>query len=360
MKANKLFKKLALSGVALGAAAVTLTATTFAWYTSNTSVEIQSISGMTEATAGSSDLYVARANTYANGTEIGRAVSQWGDFAAKVEPVLTGTKDSASNYENTLKPVSLNDDAGYQLLTGATTSTANGPLDTPVYANAVANNVYEYALCFRTGTASTEATPLYFSAFDFTTKKANAAVDMVAMASGQNTGISQPGVYWADLIKAMRLTVVTTEASVSENAQTHQSEIVVSSDSTKTSQVVYDLQDLVAAGDAHADKNIAEGGADAVGYLNKVLGYAFADPYKAQTVTYKGAGTKVTKGTAASEHAIAFTSIPTTGYVQVRFILWLDGWDEYCYDVMRQQEFEFSFTASTKATDAVIHEKQNS
>ena len=337
MKANKLFKKLALSGVALGAAAVTLTATTFAWYTSNTSVEIEKLSGATEATAGSSDIYVAVPTAYANGGGIGQAVDTWGGFTNKVTPILATLDDA--NKTRSLKPVSYDGATSYKTLAGATASGENTGLDTPTYGTATSNDVYEYAIAFRTGTASDAATPLYFKEFNLTSAKATGAVDMVALASGGSTGIAGNGKYWADLLKALKVTTEGTGGVVTYS---------VSSEAADTTSAVYDLQALVDS--THTDVNIADNGANAVGYVNQVLSYALSKPQ-----SYAGDGTAITKGAASQTDALAFTEIPTTGYVQVRFIFWLDGWDEYCYDVMRQQTFEFSFKATTAITEAVIH-----
>lgn len=62
MKKRSLITKLALSGVALAATAATLATSTYAWYTTNTSVEANQISGAT-ADAGEASIFISNTGT---------------------------------------------------------------------------------------------------------------------------------------------------------------------------------------------------------------------------------------------------------------------------------------------------------
>ena len=52
--------------------------------------------------------------------------------------------------------------------------------------------------------------------------------------------------------------------------------------------------------------------------------------------------------------ALTFLTIPATGSVEVVFTFWLDGWDEYCFDCMRQQGFNCSMNFSSSLTDVKV------
>ncbi len=360
MKANKLFKKLALSGIALGAAAVTLTATTFAWYTSNTTVEITQIQGMTEAKADGKDIYVMSAKTY--GTD-GHTPATWGDWGPKTDPVLATT--TGTTVSHALRPVSYVDGEAtpnkLAFVPMAGTKTPNTTEDSADYGkNTEADygnysnlNVYEYTLRFHV--ASNDANSLYFSEFNFATKIKDGYSDIIASNYGTGTGIDANGKYFADLAKALKLTVVYQALNGNDangGGATGDAETIT-----------FDLTNLVdyttGAGtdntkhnnntNPHVDWNITT--ADAVGYYNKVMKTALTAP---TGTDYVSAVSISKQDTATSQKAQKFADVTATGYVEVRFVFWLDGWDSYCYDCMRQQEFTFSFKADTNAEHSVI------
>lgn len=308
----KLRRKLLSAGFALGATALTLTTSTFAWYTSNTSVTTGNVSGVTSTEADTSSFYIAAAQLYDQANNY--AVSTVGSYTNKATPVLTGTTDKV------LTPVSYVDGTGatnkYLPLNGAEGASVT-------YGNYSANNIYEWVYRFRTGTAGT-AVDLYFKDFNFTTTLSSDAETLYALAYGDGTGISGAGAYFADLAKAMKLTIVETPMSDASTLG-----------STATTST-YSL----AAWASQADQNITS--ANAVGYYNTVLDTSIAKP-----ASYDSEIAAAKTGT-----AIKLATIPAdSGYVEVRFTLWLDGWDEYCYDICRFQEFELSFDVQKDTTN---------
>lgn len=325
MKANKLFKKLALSGVALGAAAVTLSATTYAWYTANTTATVEAITGMTEAKADGTDVYVSRAETY---TENALTGATWGGWGPKVTPICAGSS-------NVLKPVSYVDGAttpnkhAYVPMASATGSTVT-------YGAFAQTNVFSYSLRFHV--ATDEAASLYFKTLTFTPAKITSYSKVVASNFGGNTGIDAKGEYFADLAKALKLTVsyqALNGAAADGGATT----------GTAT-YTTYDLTDFA----VNADVNInSTTGADALGYYDSVMGTTLRG--NAPTGS-DYTGTEVALKKTGGTNPVAFAEVTATGYVEVTFTFWLDGWDSYCYDVMRQQKFDFSFTATVKAAEA--------
>lgn len=350
----KLRRKLLAAGFAFGATALTLTTSTFAWYTSNTEATVTSFSGATSATADTNSFYVAAAQTY--DADNGYAAKTFGSYLSKVNPVLT-EKDET----HVLVPVAYSG----KVTTPAKDSTPESTADTETsyvpfldtkhvdadddaepavtehdevrYGAYSAKNVYEYVLRFRKANSSNSATPLYFSAFNLTTAKKTGYTDQIALAYGGTTGIESAGAYFADLAKAMKLTIKVQNLKADSTAAAVEGFIA---DGVATS-TVYDLSSL----GSNNDLNISN--ANAVGYYNTVLNKQISG-----TAT---SGTAITKGTAGASNALAFASIPASGYVEVTFTFWLDGWDEYCYDIMQQQTFTFDFEASTSDAKSVIH-----
>ena len=93
---KKLTRKLFLSVASLGVCAATLVSTTFAWYTTNTSVDLGAISGMTETQSASNQLYIAAATGYDPLTKAATGFGSYGVSATPTPTVNTGI---------TLKPV---------------------------------------------------------------------------------------------------------------------------------------------------------------------------------------------------------------------------------------------------------------
>ena len=93
----KLRRKLLAAGFAFGATALTLTTSTFAWYTANNEVTIESINGATAAATDTS-LFVAAATSYASvDTNIsasapGAKVATQTVWSTKVTPVLVNSE----------------------------------------------------------------------------------------------------------------------------------------------------------------------------------------------------------------------------------------------------------------------------
>jgi len=320
MKANKLFRKLALSGVALGAAAVTLSATTYAWYTSNTTVTVDQITGMTQAKADGTDVYVSAAQTYND-----LAGATWGSWGPEVTPVVAGSA-------NVLKPVSYTDGTNK----GAYVPMASATGSTATYGTFDDTNVFSYALRFHV--ATDEASKLYFKTFNFTTDKSATYSKVVASNFGGTTGIDAKGEYFADLAKALKLTI---SYQALDGATANGGALTGSATST-----TYDLTTFF----KNADVNIAATGANALGYYDSVMGTTL-DGHAPAAADYTG--TEVALKKTGGTTAVDFATVTTTGYVEVTFTFWLDGWDSYCYDVMRQQKFEFDFTATVKENEGI-------
>lgn len=357
----KLRRKLLSAGFAIGATALTLTTSTFAWYTENTKVTVGQVSGRTSAEADSSSVYIAAAQTYNYDSTGTKAITPatWGIYSNEVAPVYTAGSMDSSVSTILLKPVSYVDNATgtavYLPLTGAATTTSNTTQKVaPVYGEYSDTNVVEFVLRFRTANAG-EATKLYWSKFNFA-NTASATTDycQIALANDtelkegeESTGIATASSYGFDIRKALKMTVTATDMS-------NNLEINTATSATKT--FVYDFESLNHPSYTYFTDVNAATSVNAVGYVNNVLGYKLSTPSGYLATTGDTAYTKKLQYATGLTTDTAYSpfTIPTTGYLQVKFTIWLDGWDEYCYDTCRRQGFTLDMGFTTTATEAII------
>lgn len=327
----KLKSKLIMSGVALAACAATLTSTTYAWYTSNTSVDVSNVSALTETAATGDQLYVAAAQTY---SETGVATG-FSTYSASATPKNIATT-------STLKPVYFNtSDKTYKPLTGESGTGAEEDPYVATYGDESSANVLEYVLRFRTTTTHDEEMPIYVSGITVTNTETYANAAQTALAYGGNTGIDALGAYNIDLLKAMKMDVYSI-AVTNENGATAAGGAVARSG--YSSVATYGLESFATNDNTNCDTP------NAVGYYNAVTGAHLVTP----TSNYN-AGTEVKTGTAGSTGAVSLFSIPgTSDYVEVRFVFYLDGWDSACYDVCRNQGFKVELSFSTASNENVL------
>lgn len=357
MKANKLFRKLALSGVALGAAAVTLTATTFAWYTQNNEVSVTSVSGLTTTEADTGSIYISAATHYTNATDLNVAATSWSTPGSSADPTKV--------VDGTLAPVNY---ADYKKLTGATIPDGGSTKTQAVYGNFSAGDIIQYRLRLRAATAGSEMA-VYLSdfqldAYKLTVANQNTTETKIAAKTDLPTqiglatsgGVTENTAYGADIRKALKMTVAEFDRNASgteEQGTTDASGYALAASRT----TVYGFTNYAVEDNALAAPQ--NGSIDALDYYNQVTGSALSRPahYFGQTsgenptdiaeVSLKKAESEA--GTLNSGTAQQFITIPATGYVEVLITFWLDGWDEYCFDVMRSQKF----TCSMKFTSSV-------
>lgn len=365
MKANKLFRKLALSGVALGAAAVTLTATTFAWYTSNTEADVTAVSGQTEA-KGADSLFISTAHSY-NGAEDGVTVATWNDYLATADPTMTGgssitLKPVYSNYGTAKIVNAVTGDTPVEAVEGRSYNeidkVTGDNKDVVSYKTEATSNFMEFVFRIRSSSALAADLPLYFSKFNITTAaQTGATITQIPLAVGADTvGIINNSAYGADLMKALKLDITTAEVTLGEGNTIPQNGTTtrLAGQSGEANQVT--TLGFEALGGS--DTNIKADGANAIAYYNTVMGTHIAAP-TGQNADYN-VGVETTK-TAAANKQLSFATLPkTTGtnpfsVLEVRFVLYLDGWDNYCYDIMQGQKVDFSFEITSTKDSAVLY-----
>ncbi len=325
----KLRRKLLAAGFAFGATALTLTTSTFAWYTTNTEVSVGSIEGATSATVDSTSIYIAAASTYAS-AEPGAAVADITKYSSSAAPVLVNSGTS-----HVLTPVSYAAVNTYNTMSAATGATS------PSYTAITSKEayIYEYVLRFQKPNA-TASTPVYVSGFTLTNSVGSATSAQVAMtyeAKSAGCGISAAGSYNVDMLHALKMTVSVTDLTADGT--------VPATPTTTTS--IYDLDSFA---DATKDSNVSTT-VNALTYYNSLVGTSLSVPdnYLSDATAFA-----VTTAAEANSTNSSFFAIPSTGYVEVRFQFWLDGWDEFCYDVCRQQGFTVGMQFSVSPAKSVL------
>lgn len=422
MKSN-LRRKLFMSLAATAACAATLTSTTFAWYTSNSSVTTDSVNAATESSVDTGSIYIAAATgynadkvasftnavysssaepllvsananknvvlkpVYYNGEKYlpqGSAVDKYvaygststapegGQVCYTVTPTDANITDSTSygavqgplyykSGDNYVKATGyVAGETYYTLAATETTVTGGGSLSGKyslskksemTYKAEAVENQMEFVYRLRTANAGT-ATPVYFKDFEVknttyapntTTLTLPTQTALVYNVSGglNSTGVDGAGSYSVDFLHALKMTMTVTPMSDADTL-----------DSTNAVTKIYNFDSMATAG-THTTAVSAT--SNAIGYYNAAVGANIEAPSTynsgdlAEVAVYATTGENHT-------NKLQF-EIPTTGYVEVRFVFWLDGWDEYCYDTCLLQSFQFStnFTVnSDEATGAFV------
>ena len=163
--------------------------------------------------------------------------------------------------------------------------------------------------------------------------------DNTTLGAGKNVGIENVGNYNVDMLHALKMTVAVTNLTATGSYETTP---------TVASTTVYDLDGFA---NTSKDTNIATT-ADALAYYNTVLGRNLQN----EDSTYLNGAKAIKTTTASSENASTskLFTIPSTGFVEVRFTFWLDGWDTFCYDTCQAQNFEVDMQFTTEKSKAVL------
>lgn len=340
---KKFGRKLFLSCVALAACATTLVSTTFAWYTSNTEVTLGAQNALSQTNADGDDILVSRALTYAAGSETGRAGDAWSEYSNNGTPVATDTV--------TLKPVYYNIvDKTYKTMESVENPESGDVANITYSDDSLSANVLEFRLRFKSQkTIATDAqkVSIYVSGITLTnTRQSVDASKVPADVYGEGTGVTGAGDYNVDILKAIKLNV--SSAAVTKTGDDY-------STGTFGNVATYGFESF-----GVGDTNI--GIANAIGYYNKALRAATGDkPIAVPSETNYNVGTETTKlVTASSSNAVKICEIGTSGYTEVIFVFYLDGWDNYCYNACRKQGISVALTFSSSANTSVLATVSNS
>lgn len=214
--------------------------------------------------------------------------------------------------------------------------------DTVEYATENSENFMEYVLRFKTTSDHLTAMPVYVSRISLI-NIGYAGAAQTALAYGDGTGIAGAGSYNADLLKALKMDVYVTPVS-NANGDGNQGAMV-----RYTEYDTYAFSSFSTVTDASGNLSTA----DAIGYYNEVTGAQLVRD--AHAANYEAGQELRTAAIASANGAHSLFSIPAnSNYVEVRFVFYLDGWDEYCYDVCRKQGFQLALSFSTSSSENVL------
>lgn len=321
----KLRNKLILSCAALAAVATTAFSTTFAWYTANDSVKATGITGKT-SNQDATLLLISK-------------TAQVGKWGAAVE---------INSSAVTLEPLEYNatDKAYYPWV-----SAENDVDDTAVTGGLTGSDKYiSFYLYFKSGSSqSLDVQIKTFNLRNTTGVTAQQTTPVLPTMSVLAEGTGATGnTYSVDMLKATNV-VITIENGTEVGATADSP--VVSASATRTA---YSCDSIAAAGttgtgaNAHTYyNNVKSLTTDAIPTDKESSEATLVDIQTLQTGNFKfalptGAGAQAAAATPALDNIL-----------MVKFDIYLDGWDTYCFDAVRKQTFaldmEFTGGAHTGA-----------
>lgn len=281
---KKLTRKLFLSVAALAVCATTLVSTTFAWYVSNSEASVDKITGSTAGTDVSGNLLVAKDKDGAPDA-FTQHLSLDVTLAA-AEALNPVTKATAEDAENSIAVGDWVDKDGNKVTTGT-------------------------AMTFSFWIMSTKDQTVNVSYLATNTTAADALKTQRAYTS-TGAPVSQGADFTIDAVNALRMQVVTTEATPVTKTlafdATHQGEATA------------------------ADAFTANTTGDANTYYYQLLG---TTPYGCNETT--GASVAAPTDTWETLSLVADTAVKLT------FTVWLEGTDADCFDSCISQTFDFQF-----------------
>lgn len=321
---KKLGKKLVLSSLSLGLAVVTLTTTTYAWYTSNTDVSANGMNG-----------------SIAGGSDVGLLISKDGSNFSTAINFTAADIEAFTHNGSLLEPLEYR-----------TTSKDLGGLQTGEDAVAAAKDhtYLQFSIYVKTtasefptneGVAATEI-PVYFKSLAIenttaTLPEYNILTDY-KVAGGASGWTSPKGKYAVDATRALNLGLAVGE----QQAQA----------STDIGATPLSLNNYVTP---VTEKGLATK-VDALDYYNAVMHGGDVDTSKFISRPAAYAPVELAKASAEGLTALKAVSITSleSAYEMV-FTIWLDGWDAYCFDACRGQDFSIDFELTTNAETAAVY-----
>lgn len=293
MKFTKLTKKLLLSALSLGLAVVTLTTTTFAWYTSSTEANATG-SGMASGTTDDSTLMISSNN---------KDWSQSAEF---------------EDLDALLKPVAWN---------GTKFVDVEGK-------DAASTDVFQFTLYFKTTKSVAAENPAAVKVYLNKILIANADKTLIKeydnLTDGKQANCPTSTTYSVDMVRALDM-------------------LIDNDDYELSNKFTYATDKESGFGEGNA--NI--GTADALAYYNAVMGSNNQKTRPTEpltnTVTLAGAD-----GSIADANFVEIGAMTATGgaaeyeVLPVTFTVFLNGWDAYCFDACRGQKFTLSLGFTTE------------
>lgn len=346
---KKLMRKLVLSSFALGLAVITLSTTTFAWYTSNTEVKANNIIGQS-STSGSDLLMITQKwdTTAQLPTEWGTTVNVTLDDLKKPENMLPVCYTTPSSYDDTTIFVDQN---GVDMTTGW----------------------IEFKLYFKLASAPT--TPgvqekLYLSSLVLTNEtKVDGILDLPSkdvLSSGQSHIFGSAvttSTYKVDVLRSLMVSYTSIQYVQSEEGglAIKQDGTNETTDSFKAGiwnpeKVAGSATRAVGAGDSLGNGNfnahkyynlVMEDGKDLTQTDKVDAGYT----YDAPVLGAKGSngGTQLEICSLPS----ADSATNANSYLEITFRIFINGWDLACFDACQGQKIQMNLGFTTVNNDAL-------
>ena len=293
MKKN-LTRKLALSAAAMGVAALSVTTTTYAWFTSNSDATASNVSG-TVRDAGEGNLLVST------------DAKNWGKTAT------FGTNT------NLLKPV---------------------------HVNAAANTYTD-----EKGTAVTDGTKSYTVYFNISNVAAGSSVHMKVNLDGFSAAVEQTLLADAgksEEAKAGKKVTVGLQDVLAMNIN-DVAEFPTGATATKTADITSPLSNK-----AYRYKAETEVAADAVTYYNNLLGEHISRPATGYTDQYDNTQTLMGATEATDFTLYTLGDDQRSAVFGLTFTFFIDGWDYQCFNAVAESSFAtgtFEFSVVAKPTN---------
>ena len=340
---KKLMRKLVLSSFALGLAVVTLTTTTFAWYTSNVEVKANNISGAS-ASAGSALLMISNDNAAI-------ADKKWSTTIDVTKYNTVPTDATVAATPNQLTPVKY----------ASSDSTLSG-ITLTTLTDVVSSGYIQFDLYFKMASGAGETRYLWLTGLTLSNQQALTSTlptkDVLAVnnayqdinpswtASGET---QYPSTYNVDIRRALLISAVST--SYTNNGTTA---------STK-SRKVFDPESL----NSYSDSLTGVTGFNAHAFYNHVMCSETTHSTTEQSnpkckciVVTEQKYEAVSLGTAADFAEQYLVELPAANletnknnYAKVTFTIFLNGWDLACFDACQGQNILASMTFGVGTTN---------
>ncbi len=309
---NKILRKLTLSAVTLGVAALSLTTSTYAWFVSNDDVTASTVSGTTKVA--DSNMLISTKNDTRSGYTI-----------AGKECVLTSV-DADVN----LTPVEAS---------GATAATATfkkaGDTVGQFTTDAAATDVLHYEVIFyMSDLAANNTLTAKFKGFTGGTGTQYLLVD----ASSEEGGAKAGDTISVDLLDVLSLRVESSVLTQSEYSAYGISDTIAEAAQPTISENTTKYYRYNSESDT-VKVNGSNKKADALTYYNNVFTTSTAsrpNPYKP---TYEGTALSSTKDNTLANSITLFDLTPKNGgvrkgYVKTDLYFFIDGWDKQCFSAV--------------------------
>lgn len=296
---KKLTRKLLLSSFALALALVTLTTTTFAWYTTNNTVDASGVVGKTQ-----------------------------GGVTTSLE--ISKSKDSGYGPTITIDNVNVSNLVPLQhVVTGEVASLKN------VGGTAANTGYIQFTVYVRTSTTLENDKPVYLKNLTITNVTDTLPTKQILSATGGFEGKTIGDTYTVDVVRALSFAVSGTASTIGTKEYSY-------------GETVYTPKT-----DFFTENGTVT--ADAKTYYQAVMSEPLTD--KSSPEQTLGEDTQILAATITG--ADKASEEPSKG-VPVAITIWLDGWDKYCFDACQGQTFNISFELTTDANLIDFIPKNNS